>query len=150
MNECHGEAEGKGPGPSGPQLHPRDQVCLGKAVHLPTLHHLICSEATTVCVLRRAVTTRTWTCARCMEPLSVGPRLHGHPPTRWATCAHSCHMHVGHGCAQRADERDSQVGGAQTEHGAIWDNGSGSASHPIISFCLLLPVCLAFQVHMTT
>ena len=46
--------------------------------------------------------------------------------------------------------QDSQVGGAQAEHGAVRDNGSGATPHHVISFHLLLSFCLAFQVHVTT
>lgn len=45
---------------------------------------------------------------------------------------------------------DSQVGGAETEHGAVWDDGPGASSQHIISLCLLLALGLAFHVHITT
>lgn len=46
-------------------------------------------------------------------------------------------------------KRDSQVGGAETEHGAVGNDGPGASSQHILSFCLLLALCLAFQVHVT-
>lgn len=46
--------------------------------------------------------------------------------------------------------RDSQVGGAETKHGAVGNDGPGASSQHIIRLCLLLALCLAFQVHVTT
>lgn len=57
---------------------------------------------------------------------------------------------VPRGGTQHGQGRDSQVGGAQAEHGAVRDDGSGATVRHFSSFPLLLPLCLAFQVHVAT